>query len=58
MYGGIGAGFLFRDVRRPWYLSANYYWVKQRDFRQRLSFRDYETFTGHLNFVWETPIEA
>ncbi len=58
MYGGIGAGFLFRDVRRPWYLSANYYWVKQRDFRQRLSFRDYETFTGHLNFVWETPIEG
>ena len=39
-------------------LTANYYWVKQREFRQRFAFRKYETFTGHLNFIWETPLEG
>ena len=56
MYGGVGGELLFRDINKPWYLTANYYWVKQREFNQRFSFRDYETFTGHLNFIWETPI--
>lgn len=58
MYGGIGGEILFRDIRRPWYLTANYYWVKQREFNQRFSFRNYETFTGHLNFIWETPLDG
>ena len=58
MYGGIGGEILFRDIKKPWYLSANYYWVKQREFNQRLSFRNYETFTGHLNFIWEMPIDG
>ena len=58
MYGGIGGEFLFRDIRKPWYFSADYYWVKQREFNQRFSFRDYETFTGHLNFIWETPYDG
>ncbi len=58
MYGGIGGEVLFRDIKKPWYLTANYYWVKQREFNQRLSFRNYETFTGHLNFIWETPLDG
>ena len=58
MFGGIGGEVLFRDIKKPWYLTANYYWVKQREFNQRLSFRDYETFTGHLNFIWETPLDG
>ncbi len=58
MYGGIGGEVLFRDVKKPWYLTANYYWVKQREFNQRFSFRNYETFTGHLNFIWETPLDG
>ena len=58
MFGGLGGEILFRDISKPWYLTANYYWVKQREFNQRLSFRDYETFTGHLNFIWETPVEG
>lgn len=58
MYGGIGGELLFRDIKKPWYFSANYYWVKQREFNQRFSFRDYETFTGHLNFIWETPYDG
>ena len=23
-----------------------------KEFNQRFAFRDYETFTGHLNFIW------
>ena len=58
MFGGIGGEVLFRDINKPWYLTANFHWVKQREFRQRLSFREYETFTGHLNFIWETPLDG
>ncbi len=58
MFGGVGGEVIMRDITQPWYISANYYWVKQREFNQRLSFRNYETFTGHLNFTWETPIEG
>ena len=58
MYGVFGGEVLFRDITKPWYLSANYYWVKQREFNQRFSFRKYETYTGHLNFIWETPYEG
>ena len=58
MYGGFGGEVLFRDITKPWYLSANYYWVKQREFNQRFSFREYETYTGHLNFIWESPYEG
>ena len=47
MYGGVGAEWLYR----PWHsrlafgVDANY--VRQRDFRQNLSFRDYSVGTGH-----------
>ncbi len=58
MYGGFGGELLFRDIRKPWYFTTNYYWVKQRQFNQRFSFRNYETFTGHLNFIWETPLQG
>ena len=58
MFGGLGGEIIMRDITQPWYISANYYWVKQREFNQRFSFRNYETFTGHLNFTWETPIEG
>ena len=34
MFGGLGGEFLFRDISKPWYLTANYHWVKQREFDQ------------------------
>ena len=58
MYGGIGSAFLYRNIAKPWFLTGNFYWVKQREFNQRFSFRKYETFTGHLSFVWETPLQG
>lgn len=58
MYGGAGIGFLYKDVTKPWYLTADFNWVKQRSFDQRFDFRKYETFTGHLKFVWNTPLDG
>ena len=58
MYGGIGSEIAYKDVTKPWFIAANFYWVKQRDFNQRFTFRDYETFTGHIDFFWDTPIEG
>ena len=54
MFGGQGRKF-FLKISQPWTITGNFYWVKQRDFNQRFTFRNYETFTGHLNFIWDTP---
>jgi hypothetical protein len=54
MYGGVGAEWLYR----PWHsrlafgVDANY--VRQRDFKQNLSFRDYSVGTGHASIYWDT----
>lgn len=54
MYGGVGAEWLYR----PWHSSlafgvdANY--VRQRDFSQNLSLRDYRVGTGHATLYWDT----
>ena len=37
MYSGVGSEILYRDIGKPWYLSASAYWVKQREFRQRFA---------------------
>ena len=58
MFGGVGGEVVYRDITKPWFISANFYWVKQREFRQRFAFRDYETFTGHVNFTWDTPVQG
>ena len=54
MYGGVGAEWLYR----PWQsqlafgIDANY--VRQRDFSQHFSFRDYSVGTGHATLYWDT----
>jgi hypothetical protein len=54
MYGGFGAEWLYR----PWHgrvavgLDVNR--VRQRDFKQNLSFRDYTVDTGHATLYWDT----
>ena len=27
-----------------------------KEIQSKVCFRDYETFTGRLNFIWETPL--
>lgn len=54
MYGGVGGEVLYRPLSERWAVGAELNWVKQRDFDQRLSFRDYSVATGHASFyyVW------
>lgn len=55
MYAGVGSEVLYRPHAKNWAVGANLNRVRQRDFDQRLSFREYETTTGHLTWYayWE-----
>lgn len=55
MYGGIGGEILYMPDDRSWALGIDAYWVKQREFNQRLSFKDYETVTGFLTYYQDIP---
>lgn len=48
MYGGVAAEILYRPFATHWAIGANVNRVRQRDFDQRLSFREYEVTTGHM----------
>jgi len=54
MFGGVGAEYLYRPWRSPVAVGLDVNWVKQRDFEQRFSFRDYSTTTGHATIYWDT----
>jgi len=53
MYGGITAEVLYRPYDKNFAIGADLNWVKQRDFDQLFSFRDYDTFTGHVALYHE-----
>ena len=55
MYGGIGGEVLYLSDQRNWGFGADAYWVKQRDFDQKLGFQDYEAFTGFLSVYYDLP---
>ena len=50
MYKGVGGEFLY-TFKEKYAIGAEIYKVKQRDYDQRFSFKDYETETGHINFI-------
>ncbi len=50
MFGGIGGEILYRPFKRDSAVGLTMHRVKQRGYDQLFSFRDYETFTGHLGF--------
>jgi hypothetical protein len=52
MYGGLSTEVLWAPANRNWALGAEVNLVKQRDFDQRLAFRDYTTATGHISGYW------
>ncbi|GHA59020.1 hypothetical protein GCM10008927_25880 [Amylibacter ulvae] len=52
MYGGLSAEILYKPVASDFAVGAEINWVKQREFDQLLSFRDYETVTGHASVYW------
>ena len=55
MYGGVGGEIMYYPNSGNWALGFDAYWVKQRDFDQKFSFRDYETVTGHLTAYYDIP---
>ncbi|MDB4194519.1 YjbH domain-containing protein [Gammaproteobacteria bacterium] len=55
MFGGYGIEYLWKPFALNLSLGLSLYQVKQRDFEQRLGFRDYEVDTGHANFIYFHP---
>lgn len=57
MYGGVGGEWFYRPWQSRWGVGVDVNRVRQRDFRQNLSFRDYEVSTGHAALYWDTGIQ-
>ena len=55
MFGGVGGEILYMPDNKRWALGMDAYWVKQRDFDQRLGFKDYDTFTGFISYYQDLP---
>lgn len=55
MYGGVAGELLYRRSDAPWAVGLDVNRVRQRDFDQRFSFRDYEVTTGHLTGYFQLP---
>jgi membrane-associated phospholipid phosphatase len=54
MYGGVGAEWLYRPWQGRVAIGVDVNHVRQRDFRQNFSFRDYTVNTGHATLYWDT----
>lgn len=52
MYAGVGGEVLYRPLNERWAVGVEANWVKQRDFDQRFSFRNYRVATGHTTFYY------
>ncbi|WP_162804726.1 YjbH domain-containing protein, partial [Tritonibacter mobilis] len=55
MYGGLSGEILWKPVDSRLGLGAELNYVRQRDFDQRLGFRDYDVLTGHASAYLELP---
>ena len=55
MFGAIGGEVLYRPFSNNYAVGAELWRAKQRDYDQMLSFRDYETTTGHINLYYKEP---
>lgn len=55
MYGGVAGEVLYRPTGERWAVGVDLNRVRQRDFDQRFTFRDYEVTTGHLTYYHELP---
>ena len=55
MYGGIGGEILYRPFDSLFALGFTGHFLKQREFKQRFGFRDYEVFTGHFTSYFKLP---
>ncbi len=53
MFGGIGGEIYYRPFDTRFSTSFQIHKVRQREFKQRFGFRDYETTTGHLGLYYD-----
>ncbi|MFQ5566121.1 MAG: YjbH domain-containing protein [Paracoccaceae bacterium] len=54
MYGGVSAELLWKPARQSWGFGGEINYVRQRDFDQLFTFRDYDIVTGHASVYWDT----
>jgi Exopolysaccharide biosynthesis protein YbjH len=57
MFGGVGGEWLYRPLNSSLAVGVDANLVRQRDFEQRFTFRDYQVFTGHVTGYWQTGWE-
>jgi hypothetical protein len=53
MFGGLGGEVLYQPFNKNYNLGVEFFQVKQRSYKQRFKFKDYETFTGHINLGYK-----
>ena len=56
MYGGVGGELLYMPIKNRFAMGIDANYVKQRDYDQLFTFRDYTVATGHLTMYYDTPI--
>ena len=57
MFGGLVVKFFIDLFKKKYAVGLSAHKVKQRDFDQLFSFRDYETTTGHLGVYFDLPYQ-
>ncbi len=55
MFGGYGGEVYYRPFKSNFSAGLTMHKVKQRGFKQRFKFREYETVTGHLGLYYDLP---
>ena len=53
MFGGFGGEIYYRPFNRKFSLSLNAHKVKQRDYDQKLSFKEYTTTTSNVSLYYD-----
>jgi hypothetical protein len=56
MFGGFGGEILYRPIDNNYSLGLSIHRVKQRGYKQRFSFKEYETTTGHASLYYDFPM--
>jgi len=56
MFAGYGVETLYKPFMKNYSVGFEIFYVKQRSFDQRFSFKDYSTVTGHINFGYSLPL--
>lgn len=57
MFGGVGGQVLYFPRGANWAIDVNADWVRQRDFRGLLGFRDYATVTALASLNYKLPLQ-